>query len=71
MFDTEGVDGAFVFLFALDGFPHRPGGDPRYDLDMASPAIVKFTAGRRGGAYPDMAWEPKAAFAAVAAGYRG
>jgi hypothetical protein len=59
------------FLFALDGFPHRPGGDPRYDLDMASPAIVKFTAGRRGGAYPDMAWEPKAAFTAVAECYRG
>jgi hypothetical protein len=71
VFDAEGVDGAFVFLFALDGFPHRPDGDPRYDLDMASPAIVKFTAGRRGGAYPDMAWEPKAGFAAVAAGYRG
>lgn len=71
VFDAEGVDGAFVFLFALDGFPHRPDGDPRYDLDMASPAIVKFTAGRRGGAYPDMSWEPKAAFAAVAAGYRG
>jgi hypothetical protein len=69
--DSEGVDSAFVFLFALDGFPHRPGGDPRYDLDMASPAIVKFTEGRRGAAYPDMDWEPKAAFAAVAGYYRG
>jgi hypothetical protein len=38
---------------------------------MASPAIVKFTPGRRGAAYPDMAWEPKAAFAAVAGCYGG
>ena len=71
IFDTEGVDSAFVFLFALDNFPHRPGGDPRHDLDLASPGIVKMLAGRHGDTYPDMAWEPKAAFAAVADYYRG
>jgi hypothetical protein len=69
IFDTEGVDSAFVFLFALDGFPHRPGGDPRDDLDLASPGIVKVLAGCHGSAYPDMAWEPKAAFSAVARRY--
>jgi hypothetical protein len=26
--DAEGVDGAFVFLFALESFPYRPDGDP-------------------------------------------
>jgi hypothetical protein len=71
IFDSEGVDGAFVFLFALDNLPHRPDGDPRLDLDMASPGIVKVLEGRHGDTYPDMAWEPKAAFTAVARCYRG
>jgi hypothetical protein len=70
IFDTEGVDSAFVFLFALDNLPHRPDGDPRHDLDMASPGIVKTLDGRHGDTYPDMAWEPKAAFTAVAECYR-
>lgn len=70
IFDTEGVDSAFVYLFALEGFPHRPDGDPRDDLDRASPSIVKLLEGQRGTTYPDMAWEPKAAFAAVATRYR-
>ena len=70
VFDTEGVDGTFVFIFALYGFPHRPAGDPRLDLDMASLGIVKMLEGRSGDAYPGMAWEPKAAFTAVAESYR-
>lgn len=69
--DDEGVDGAFVYLFALHNLPHRPGGDPRDDLDMASPGIVKVLEGRRGDTYPDMPWEPKAAFAALAEYYSG
>jgi hypothetical protein len=67
---TEGVDSAFVWLFELCNFPHRPDGDPCDDLDLASPAIVKTLEGRRGDTYPDMTWEPKAAFAAVAECYR-
>ena len=70
IFETEGVDSAFVFSFALPGFPHRPDGDPRDDLDRASLGIVKLLEGRRGDTYPDMEWEPKAAFAAVAEQYR-
>jgi hypothetical protein len=70
IFDTEGVDSAFVFLFALDNLPHRPDGDPREDLDLASLGIVKMLEGRRGDTYPDMPWEPKAAFTAVADCYR-
>jgi hypothetical protein len=70
VFDAEGVDSTFVFLFALDSLPHRPGGDPRDDLDLASPGIVKVLEGRPGDTYPDMAWEPKAAFATLAACYR-
>lgn len=71
IFDAEGVDSAFVFLFALDGFVHRPEGDPRDDLDLASPAIVKLLDRRQGLTYPDMPWEPKAAFWALAEYYRG
>jgi hypothetical protein len=70
IFEAEGVDAAFVFLFALENLPHRPGGDPRLDLDLASPGIVKVLEGRGGAAYPGMTWEPKAAFAAVAECYR-
>ncbi|MEV6172789.1 hypothetical protein AB0L99_31830 [Streptomyces sp. NPDC051954] len=71
IFETEGVDSAFVFLFALPGYPHRPDGDPRDDLDRAGLGIVKLLEGQRGETYPDMDWEPKAAFAAVAERYRG
>ena len=54
VFDTEGVNSAFVWLFELCNFPHRPDGDPRLDLDLASPAIVRTLEGRRGDTYPDM-----------------
>ncbi|WP_198653621.1 hypothetical protein [Actinocorallia populi] len=70
VFETEGVDSAFVFLFALYDHPHRPGGDPRDDLDLASYGIVKVFEDRRGDTYPDMPWEPKSAFAALAEFYR-
>lgn len=71
IFDAEGVDSAFVWLFELCNFPHRPDGDPRDDLDLASPAIVKTLEDRHGDTYPDMSWEPKAAFTAIADFYRG
>jgi hypothetical protein len=71
IFDTEGVDSAFVFLFALYNLPHRPDGDPRDDLDLASFGIVKILEDRHGSTYPDLPWEPKAAFAAIADHYRG
>jgi hypothetical protein len=66
IFAGEGVDSAFVYLFALDSFLHRPGGDPRDDLDLASFGIVKVLDGRTGDTYPGLPWEPKAAFNAVA-----
>jgi hypothetical protein len=69
IFDSEGVDSAFVYLFALYNFPHRPDGDPRDDLDLASLGIVKVLEGRTGDTFPDMPWEPKAAFATIAEHY--
>ncbi len=65
-FEAGGVDSTFVFTFALYDHLHRPGGDPREDLDLASYGIVKVYEDRLGATYPDMPWEPKAAFAALA-----
>jgi hypothetical protein len=62
--DAEGVDTAFVNTFARFDLPHRS--DPRQDLDMASYGVVKVLGDRPGHTYPDMAWEPKAAFTALA-----
>jgi len=66
--DAAGVDGAFVSTFI---YPIKPyDDDPRYDLDAASPGLVRpLTGGRRGTTYPDMPWEPKAGFGAVAGYY--
>lgn len=69
IFDSEGVDSAFVHLFALRNLPHRPDGDPRDDLDLASLGIVKVLEGRTGDTYRGMPWEPKAAFATIARRY--
>lgn len=70
IFDSEGVDSTFVFLFALYNYPHRTTGDPRDDLDLAGPGIVKVLPDGRGDTYPDMPWEPKESFTAVAEHYR-
>jgi hypothetical protein len=69
IFDAEGVDGAFVYLFALYSYPHRRD-DPRHDLDLASLGIVKVLDDGNGDTYPDMPWEPKAAFTMLAEYYR-
>jgi hypothetical protein len=60
-----GVDGAFLFQFLSQITPFDE--DPRYDLDMASSSLVKyFERGRHGTTYPDVTWEPKESFKAVA-----
>ncbi|WP_026411380.1 hypothetical protein [Actinomadura oligospora] len=70
-FEAGGVDSAFVFTFALYDHVHRPDGDPRDDLDLASYGVVKVYEDRLGDTYPDMPWEPKAAFTTLAEYYRG
>jgi hypothetical protein len=67
IFDTEGVDSVFVQTFACRDLPHRSA--PQEDFDMAGMGVVKVLEGRRGQRYPDMSWEPKAAFDAVAGFY--
>ncbi len=66
--DQAGVQGAMVFTFV---FPTNPTSDnPRYDLDMASYSVVKsYTGGKHGATYPDMPWEPKESFDALAKYY--
>ncbi|MEV0615344.1 hypothetical protein AB0I81_18635 [Nonomuraea sp. NPDC050404] len=70
-FDDGGVDSTFVFTFALHDHVHRPDGDPRDDLDLASYGIVKVYEDRLGATYPGMPWDPKAAFTTLADYYRG
>ena len=60
----SGVDGAFCMTFVS---PTAPTNDnPRLDLDMNSYSLVKTLPNGRGVTYPDMTWEPKEAFNAVA-----
>jgi hypothetical protein len=63
--DHAGVDGGFIMTFVSPISPYDP--DPWYDLDMASYSLVRSLAGgKHGTTYPDMAWEPKRSFKAVA-----
>jgi hypothetical protein len=44
--------------------------DPRHDLDASALSIVRtLPRGQHGTTYPDVGWEPKEAFRAVAAYY--
>ena len=63
--DGAGVDGAFISQFVSQITPYSD--NPRYDLDMASSSLVKYyDDGKHGTTYPDMPWEPKESFRAVA-----
>jgi hypothetical protein len=69
-FDAAGFEGAFWFSFAGYTLPHR--GEPKRDLDMGSYGLVAvYDDGRHGTTYPDMTWEPKLSFHALAALYGG
>jgi len=65
LLDSAGVDGAFVYTFTAPLFTH--GRDPRHDLDADNFSLVKQSPdGTHGATYPDMTWEPKKSFVAVA-----
>ena len=66
--DGAGVDGAFISQFESQTTPYDD--RPRFDVDMESSSLVKYFEGsRRGTTYPDMNWEPKESFRAVAEYY--
>jgi hypothetical protein len=62
--DAAGVDGAFVAEFVTAGATTSD--EPRYDLDMNAFSLVKTYRHGKGATYPDMNWEPKQSFWAVA-----
>ncbi len=69
--DEAGADGAFVFTFVQPGpeitddirkmLPQLT-----FDPDIASYSLVRSLIDQHGTTYPDMAWEPKESFKAVA-----
>jgi len=67
IFREEGVDFVFLNTFSSYHLPHRE--NPREDLDMASYGMVKILEDKHGAAYPEMNWEPKVAFNALAENY--
>lgn len=67
VFEAESVDHIFVYTFARYDLPHRDA--PHEDFDRASYGVVKVLEGRSGQRYPEMPWEPKAAFTALAERY--
>ncbi|HKE65087.1 MAG TPA: hypothetical protein VKB59_10630 [Micromonosporaceae bacterium] len=68
VYEAEDVDSAFWFTFAGFETP-RHQTDPHRDLDLASYGVVAVLNGERGATYPDMAWEPKPVFGALADAY--
>lgn len=62
--DAVGVDGAFVSEFVAA--EATTSDHPRYDLDLNAFSLVKTYRHEKGATYPDMSWEPKQSFSAVA-----
>jgi hypothetical protein len=66
--DNAGVDGTFIFQFISQINPYSD--NPKFDLDMGSSSLVKYYDDKKHGTtYPDMNWEPKESFKAVAEYY--
>lgn len=67
VFEEMGLYAAMAFEFVTADAPHSP--VPRYDLDMASYAVVKPVKDRFEDPESDWHWEPKRAFHALARCY--
>ncbi|MEU7830448.1 hypothetical protein [Nonomuraea sp. NPDC049129] len=69
LLDHVGVDRAFVMSFSFPLAPYSE--DPCHDLDATALSIVRaLRRGQHGTTYPDVGWEPKESFHAVARYYR-
>ena len=69
LLDRAGGDRAVVMSFSFPLAPYSE--DPRHDLDATALSIVRtLPPGQHGTTYPDVSWEPKAAFHAIARYYR-
>ncbi|MFF8695184.1 abortive phage infection protein [Streptomyces sp. NPDC015144] len=67
VFEELGLYAAMAFEFLTPDAPYSP--DPRYDLDMASYAVVKPVKNRFDDPASDWHWEPKQAFHALSRCY--
>ena len=71
VFESEGVDAAFVYTFARYDLPHRDRAE--VDVDRVSAGVVKVFDGQpraREGRYGDMPWDPKVAFMTISDCYQ-
>jgi hypothetical protein len=68
IYEAEAIDSAFWCTFAGFEQPRHPT-DPHRDLDLASYGVVAVLQHERGTTYPDMTWQPKQVFGALAAAY--
>jgi len=68
IYEAEDIDSAFWNTFAGFEYTRHPT-DPHHDFDLASYGVVAVLDHGRGTTYPDMAWEPKQVFGALAAAY--
>lgn len=68
VFESMNLYAAMAFEFVTADAPHRPD-NPRYDLDMASYAVVKPLKNHPDDPNSDWHWEPKQAFHALARQY--
>jgi hypothetical protein len=68
IFAEEKVSGAFWFTFVMPSYPFNE--NPLLDLDTASYSVVKSLLEQNGATYPDMPWEPKQSFYALARTYK-
>jgi hypothetical protein len=64
IFIEEKVNGTFLFTFVMPSYPFDE--NPLLDLDTASYSVVKSFKDQNGQTYPDMQWEPKESFSALA-----
>lgn len=67
-FQKAKMEAVFLTCFASYHLPYRQ--DPWYDLDMTSYGLVKVYEDGFGTRFPDMPWEPKKSFDAIAAAFR-
>ena len=67
LLNAKKVNGAFVTTFSDYLAPTSD--DPKFDLDMSSFSLVKNLGTNNGTTYPNMNWEPKESFHAVADWY--
>jgi hypothetical protein len=65
--EAAGIDIAFVCTFVTYNLPYDE--DPAKNFDVASYGVVRVLGDGFGETYPDLRWEPKAAFTALAERY--